>query len=166
MRDERLYWFSEAHIYYEIDMLHRTSLRLLGREDGVYNNALVESYALHLRNMIEFLYLSPKRDDDVNALHYVKSKSAWLEARGKEPPPGLAAAKIRADKQVAHLTKRRFADGAPEKLWRPGVELPEITTGLALFLEHAKPELLHRKVLDATDRLRALANPAGGPGPR
>jgi len=46
-------------------------------------------------------------------MHFVKSKTVVVVTRGDSWV--LATAKIRADKQIAHLTKKRFADGAREK---------------------------------------------------
>jgi len=146
MRPEELHTFSAKHLHYEIDMCYQAATLLpSAAPENVLNNVLVESYALHLRNLIEFLYWSPTRDD-VNAVHFVKSKTEWWSSRGAIPEV-LATAKIRADKQIAHLTKKRFADGAPEKNWTPGTEIAALVDGLRLFLRHADPNRLHPVVL-------------------
>lgn len=130
MRPEKLRMFSAVHLHYEIDKCHKTASLLAGASDGVLNNILVESYAHHLRNLIEFLYWTPKKPDDINAVQHVKSNRDWLAARGP---------RRRADKQVAHLTKKRLAYSVLEKMWRPDLELAALRGGLRLFLEHANP---------------------------
>jgi hypothetical protein len=123
-------------------------------------NALLASYALHLRNLIEFIYWTPKPPDDVNAVHYVRDKDAWLAARG-EASDFLRGVKLRADKQIAHLTKKRFTGDAPEKQWDPIAEISALLPGLRLFLDHGRPELLHANVAAAIERLAALVTPKG-----
>src|SRR5262249_51917184 len=102
VRDEKLYFFSGSHLAYEIAMCARMAQLIFAfqPERHTLTNALLESYALHLRNLIEFLYWEPARPDDVNAVHYVKSETAWIEARGSASET-LLTAKTRADKQVA-----------------------------------------------------------------
>jgi hypothetical protein len=99
VRDEKLYYYGGEHVRYEIEMCARAAHLLLAfiPERNSLTNALLESYALHLRNLIEFVYLKPKPPDDVNAVHYVRDKAAWLAARG-EAPDFLKAVKPRADK--------------------------------------------------------------------
>src|SRR5262249_8838764 len=144
------------HLHYEIDMCYQAAVLLpTAAPDNTLNNVLVESYAIHLRNLIEFLYWTPRRGD-VNAVHFVKSESQWLDVRG-DIPAVLADAKPRAAKQIAHLTEKRFADGAPEKNWTPGIEIALLLDGLRLFLEHADPIRLHPKVAKAVASLATLA---------
>jgi hypothetical protein len=152
---EQLREFSKVHLHYEIDMCHRAAALLPGAApEHVLNNVLVESYALHLRNLIEFLYWPPTRDD-VNAVHFVRSETEWVSSRGPTPEI-LATAKTRADKQIAHLTEKRFADGSPEKNWTPGVEITALVDALRIFLAQADPGRLHSVVGDATARLEGL----------
>ena len=159
MRDEKLYWFSGQHIAYEIEMCARAAHLVLAfaPERHSVTNALLESYALHLRNLIEFIYRKP-RLDDVNAIHYVCDREAWIAARG-EVPAYLKVVKDRADKQVAHLTKKRFSGDAPEKQWSPVEEIGALMPSLQVFMERARPELLHANVANALAELAALVQP-------
>jgi len=124
VRDDELYLYGGAHVRYEIEMCASAAHLLLAftPERNSLTNALLESYALHLRNLIEFIYWTPKPPDDVNAVHYVRDKDAWLAARG-EASDFLKGVKLRADKQIAHLTKKRFIGDAPEKQWDPIAEI-------------------------------------------
>jgi len=156
MTDRELLDYGEHHISYEIDMCV-VSVRLLSAfwpEKNSLTNVLVEGYALHLRNLIEFIYWTPTRDD-VNAVHYVRDKSQWVEARGGVSD-FLDGVKERADKQIAHLTKKRFIGDAPEKQWDPTAEITALVTGLQLFRNHARSELVHPKVDRVIARLAAF----------
>jgi hypothetical protein len=55
--------------------------------DGLLNNVLVESYAIHLRTLIDFLYANPKQPDDLSAIDYGSGREPWLDARGTTPGP-------------------------------------------------------------------------------
>ncbi|MGB9765781.1 MAG: hypothetical protein ACPLZD_10580, partial [Candidatus Saccharicenans sp.] len=48
----------------------------------VINNILVESFVIHMRNIINFLYQHGKRDD-VTARDFVIDPNKWEEQRGK-----------------------------------------------------------------------------------
>jgi hypothetical protein len=156
MRPEKLHMFSGVHLSYEIDMLYRTAGYLRVGQASAFNNAFVDSYALHLRNLVEFVYWKqPKDPDGLSAVDFVRARVAWLTARGR-PPAVLTAANERANKQIAHFTKKRFADGAVEKQWRPSVEISALLVGLRLFLQHADPARLHSNVKGTVGRLASL----------
>jgi len=159
MTPDELRAFSEFHLSYEIDMCFGTAelLRPFAAPKHVLYNALVESYALHLRNLIEFLYDAPTRPDDVNAVHYVRADVEWRDVSGTTPSL-LEDAKQRAHKQIAHITEKRFADRAPEKEWRFVVELGSLLAGLRLFLQYADPERLHPKVSAAVNGLATFVD--------
>jgi hypothetical protein len=155
VRNEKLHMFSAVHLRYEIDMCCRTASLLAGGPDGVLNNVLVDSYAIHLRALIEFLYSPPRKADDLRAVDFVEVRERWLDARGAISKP-LKDAQERAHKQIAHFTKKRFSDGAPEKTWRPGLEISALVAGLQLFLQQADPAKLHPSVSAAVARLASL----------
>jgi hypothetical protein len=158
VRDEKLHGFSADHLHYEINMCRKT-LGLLagGTADGVLKDVLVESYAIHLRALIEFLYDPRRNPDDLRAGDFVKVDAAWLRARGAKPK-ALTDAQKRAHKQIAHFTKKRFAYGTPEKNWMPGYEIPALVAGLRLFLQHADPAKLHPIVSEAVGGLASLVS--------
>jgi len=68
----------------EIDMLMRTAdcLRSPPRQGGTHDQtmrrAMLESWAIHLRCLIEFFH--PKRTDVLRAEHYVADTRNWLRA--------------------------------------------------------------------------------------
>jgi len=53
--------FCPALHYESICAIRPATLLPSAAPDNVLNNVLVESYALHLQNLIEFLYWSPTR---------------------------------------------------------------------------------------------------------
>jgi hypothetical protein len=72
------------------------------------HNAFINSFAIHTRNIIDFLYEQKSRakNDAILAEHYFFSAQDWISMR-PDWPEGLKDAKIRCDKQVAHLTYTR-----------------------------------------------------------
>ena len=158
MTDLELTAFSAVHLHYEIEMLAKLGRRALSlRRQPVYGfdmNVLVESYAIHLRSLFDFLYKAPS-GDDIAAAFYVNDVAAWEFARGSEPPV-LVAARERVGKQIAHLTRRRFTDGAPEKNWHVETEMPALTKTLKVFTAHAAPRRLHSQVTILIDSLPDL----------
>jgi hypothetical protein len=156
MTDQELLKYAGDHVAYEIGMCAHAALllRAMGSERTIITNVVIEAYALHLRNLIEFVYWKPIRDD-VNAVHYVRDKSEWLNARG-EVSAFLGGVKDRADKQVAHLTEKRYAADVPEKRWEPITEIRALLPGLRLFRTQMRPELVHPKVDEALASLSAF----------
>lgn len=140
----RLSRFSERHLRYEIDMLFATGQALHRTRPGFVQYALLESFALHLRALIEFPYGEKRQDDDVGAEEYVADEKAWLRDR-KALPRRLAAARTRANKQMAHLTLKRYQTG-PRKAWPVGQLMRDIAVPLGVFAKHAVRSRLHPTV--------------------
>ncbi len=84
----------------------------------VQGNALIESFAVHLRALLDFFYLeSSKNDDDILAVHFFNDPNVWEAAKPKLTPAELRAIKTRVKKEVAHLTYKRIAISSVEKDW-------------------------------------------------
>ena len=114
--------YADEHLVHEVSMLWLAAIQEPPTSDtpaatgDFIRNAQAEAFALHLRNLIVFLYpewFEPKRDD-VCAHHFLDTPAPyedWLKHR-----PGLSTvlenAKRRADKELAHLTTARIA-GTP-----------------------------------------------------
>jgi hypothetical protein len=147
---------SREHLQHEIGMLFGTALlfpQLGTQSDDVLRNAVVESFAIHLRNIIAFLYEKPKRQEGLVAEHYVRDVQAWRTARG---PQGalLKKARSRADREIAHLTTRRFFGNPPEKRWEAVLILRVVTPLLRTFRAHAQEDRIHPQVLQLIDLIR------------
>jgi hypothetical protein len=143
--DRRLSRFAGRHLAYEITMLFNTGA-VLQRGAGTQfaTNVLVESFGLHLRTVIEFLYDYSRWDDDVGAEEYVKDEQVWRRAR-RGMPRRLKAAARRAGKQLHHLTLKRYRSGK-RKGWPVAALLADILPPLRTFSEHALPSRLPRRV--------------------
>src|SRR5262245_54401754 len=144
MTDDQLRDYASIHIYYELEMLHETAIRLkFGPVDTdvIFRNAFIESFTIHARTLAAFLFYDRTRPDDVTAEDYVKDIDAWKGARGPIPPP-LQEVINRTAKEIAHLTSKRLAPGNPKKGWAVE-EIYRLFLGpLHLFLEHAHPDRL------------------------
>ena len=58
---DRLRRFAEEHLLYEAGMLYEVTGKLMNRhheEDPVVENTLLESFGVHNRNLIDFLWLT------------------------------------------------------------------------------------------------------------
>ncbi len=114
--------YADEHVGYEIDLFCATSL-LIGRLstgnkslDTFIEFALLESFLLHMRNLIDFLYPRNKRNDDVTINDYLDSET--LTRTLPKITTNIEAYRFRADKELAHLTtKRRFSMKGKEWLF-------------------------------------------------
>jgi len=75
-------------------------------EFRVINNALIESFAIHVRALIDFFY-TPEKEDDVVAVHFFSTQTEWTKARPRKTEEELKRIKNRVNKEVAHLTYAR-----------------------------------------------------------
>ncbi|MFZ0291286.1 MAG: hypothetical protein WB616_20095 [Candidatus Sulfotelmatobacter sp.] len=85
-------------------------LRRISRQTKDFSSKLcLSSFAIHLRNLIDFFYTQPgdARNDDVVAADFFDPASAWnLGAI----PKSLNDARERANKEISHITYRDPAD--------------------------------------------------------
>ena len=108
---------------------------------GPLLNALLESFVIHLRALIDFLYSDRPREDDVIAEDYFLNADDWIKFR-PEQSEVLKLAKRRAGKEIAHLTYARLDVTAETKPW-PFVEIAnEINAVFNIFLQKMNKELL------------------------
>lgn len=111
LSDSDLVAYSGEHLLYELQMFV-----LAGRElarpylAGPLRSAVIESFVIHLRNLIDFFFTAPTHDDDVAAIHFCPQ---WNEAI----PNILKLARDRANKELSHLTLQRKTGLHPDKPW-------------------------------------------------
>jgi hypothetical protein len=148
LSDAELLEYSKEHVFYELWMLIR-SADLLGETvvtpSGLmrppYWNAALESFVLHLRNLVDFLYPTNIKPKDVLADDFFPQR---LRPSGFPTiPPLLAAARGRAHKQLSHLTTDRLPEGHPQKGWKRGELLLAISPLIVTFAQQAAPTKLH-----------------------
>ena len=117
MKDKEKLKRISSHLYYEFSMFVSLTLEMRkGYPPGMVNNALLQSFALHVRNLIDFLYNDKHQPDDVYAGDYFETPERWQLLRSKITP-GLSNAKKRANKEIAHLTYSRLNVAQKEKKW-------------------------------------------------
>lgn len=106
------------HLFYEVMMLKHTMERLAsGPEDDVVSNALLESFTIHARALMDFFYPSEKPEaTDVIAQDFFVDAQAWADVRGDQPEI-FGKARRRVNKEIAHLTYDRQAVTPALKGW-------------------------------------------------
>jgi len=150
--DAYLLAYSEEHVLYEFDMLlwsaglrgSEAHLAAPNPEDAArLNSALIESFVVHLRNVIDFFYPNPRRlrDTDVIAADFCDS-GVWQHKVSKT----LKEAHKRADKEMAHLTNARIAGGPPSKDWDFSGLSGELGLVMCCFVKKALRSRLSPKV--------------------
>lgn len=136
------------HLRYELIMLKATS-RVLSNQlnlEWEVKNALVESFVIHARGLIIFLYHSPKREDDVMACDYF-AEGVWANISGSKPQI-LSATFNRASKEVAHITTFRIGRKLAEKHWNHQIITKEIFRIFQLFFNHVSASIMPDCYLD------------------
>jgi hypothetical protein len=142
--DQQLLDYSEEHLLYELQ-LFRWVAENLPRDNGFPLSALLESFAIHLRNLIDFFYTQPgdARNDDLVAADFFDLPSAWNPGA---IPKSLADARERANKEVSHITYKRKGGSDPTKPWPVADLFNEVHAVSAKFSAGASSMKLHPKV--------------------
>jgi hypothetical protein len=137
---DRLCRFAEEHVLYEAGMLNEVTGKLLNRhhhDDPVVENALLESFGIHSRNLIDFLWRNrPMKDTDALARD-------WIE--GWEPPhmsSRLATVKDRVGKEMVHLSYNRLDVPDDEKDWAVLGIGPEVIGAFGKFATEVPEDLV------------------------
>ncbi len=144
-------------VEYEYSMLSRAAMELRQREvvnNATVWNACIESFAIHSRATIFFLYghleemssgseterLGSLRPTDVIAWDFFLDKADWVR-HCPAPSATLLYAKRNADKQIAHITADRKELNQPgsatTSFWDIVGVVSELSTGLEEFVTRA-----------------------------
>jgi len=148
-------------LLYEIDMLDFTTKTLLRPSTGKSRtrNAAIESFAIHARNLIHFLYADRPKSDEVTASKYFMGRVKWEDVRPVISDI-LKSAWGRADREIAHLTFERQKVTLAKKGWPVAEIHRDIFSVLGLFLLRVPDSLLspallkYRKTLVASQSRR------------
>ena len=124
------------HLQYEFSMLMSVAQAFasgIAAQDWLVN-ALLESFAIHFRALLDFFYPPANvKNDDVLAGDYFDDSEAWKKIR-PQLSEALSGAKTRAHKEIAHLTYARL-DVTPEKKGWAFIELAnEMKNVMEIFL--------------------------------
>ena len=126
------------HIRYEVEMLISTANLLASGSpgEGPARNATLESFVIHTRNMLDFLYGDNSRKSDMTAVDFVAA-GIWHRERPIKSKL-LCKAHQRAHKEIAHLTYNRLGITPEAKQW-PFVEIArEVERAFGIFASLAK----------------------------
>src|SRR4051812_23493088 len=109
--DAELAEMARRHLAYEIKMLRETAAALQGKGIGPrgFRNAMLETFLIHYRNLLDFFYADKRRAlaHDVSAAHYVIDPKRWKERRPRMDKEATSS-RERVNAQLAHLTYRRL----------------------------------------------------------
>jgi hypothetical protein len=142
--DQQLLDYSEEHLRYELQIFYWV-VKNLPQDNGFPLSALLESFAIHLRNLIDFFYTRPEeaRNDDLVAADFFDSPGAWnLGAI----PQSLSAARERANKEISHITYKRKSAMDPTKPWPVADLFNEVHSIAQRFAASASGKKLHPSV--------------------
>jgi hypothetical protein len=139
--DQQLIDYSGEHLLHELSMLWELAALLPSRKASTETSAFVESFGIHLRNLIDFFYQKGK-GNDVTAWDFFDTPSAWTAKK----PLALTNAHTRANKELSHLTQARISGSPPEKAWDTVGLVKEIDTVAREFAVKASAKKLHPDV--------------------
>lgn len=158
MNDQELLAYSDEHVAYEVERFFwlaalltesQTWLAELPEDDALrLNHALIEAFALHLRNLLEFLH-DEKGGHYMNARQYCPPGS-WNLLR-KDTTPGLEQAWRRVNQEIAHLTDKRKPPVPAREPWPFKEIAADIRNLVECLVERATAGRLSPKVLKALE---------------
>jgi hypothetical protein len=141
LSDSQLIEFSGEHLLHELIMFWELTAILPDRSPGLETSALLESWVIHLRNLIDF-FCQPGRSDDVTAWDFFDTPAAWTPTMSSV----LEKARGRANKELSHLTLARKTGNPPDKAWPVNELFGEIETIAKDFAAKASDRKFHAKV--------------------
>lgn len=116
------------HISYEIWMYRETAKLLLRTDSLVLNNALLESFAVHIYNLYRFFYQGEveivnnsrrkRKDSDIIAEDFDIARNSFRKDR--TPKKLISPIVEKRNKQIAHLTYNRIYRNKKTKPWSTG----------------------------------------------
>ena len=125
------------YLDYEIEMMSAMVDKIdKGVEKGYERNAYIESFAIHVRNLVSFLYTDTIKSDDVLAVHFFDDSEKWIKIRPSKTKL-LQENYVKINKKVAHLSYKRrdYKRG-----WKYKLIAHHIYIVLLIFLHHADEE--------------------------
>ena len=134
---------TSEHLLYEFSMFNSLAQAMMSGVfgQGALYNAVLESFTLHARVLLDFLYAEKPKVDDVIAEDYFDTPADWLTARPKKTEQ-LGVIHKRVGKEVAHLTYARLDVTAEEKQWQFAQIANEMNAVFDTFLTNVTKEKL------------------------
>jgi len=131
---------AEAHVWGEIDPSSGSPAERL----SVLHNALIESFAIHARVLLDFFYGSTnsRNQDDVFPEHFFLDAEMWRAERPYLSDEDKKLIKRRVGKEIAHLTYARQKVELEDKPWPISDIVDVIDAAAKKFFDMAPIELL------------------------
>lgn len=128
---------------YEKGMMFYTASCLASSKqtDHSLRNALLESFVIHARNLIAFIWSGSSNSDDVLAEDFFPNPQNWHSTR-PEMSTLLSETKRRVNKLAAHLTYTRLSISGAQKVWRFIDIAKELQTVFELFVQSAPQNIV------------------------
>src|SRR5690349_9798581 len=99
--DQQLLDFSKEHLLYELNIFQWLADAIPKTQKSFQLSAYLESFTVHLRALIAFLYQQPCRDGDIVAGDFFDTHGPWTSGA---VPKILDDARTRMNKEVGHIT--------------------------------------------------------------
>src|SRR5262245_21470966 len=159
LSESELLDYSGEHLRYEIWMFFESGIQLSkipdpkDDEGTLQKNALVESFANHLRNLLLFLYPQrPKKNDVIAHYFFLDPIRDWKQMQPKQTET-LKNALTKASQEVSHLTVLRRDSTDPSKRWPVIPLMKEVKRVLQVFVDNAPSTRLHNSTRDLVKSL-------------
>lgn len=128
-------------LHYEMVMMVDAAQTALSwhKDEGFESNAVVETFCIHARALVDFLYtrVSGAKDYEVVAGNYFRPSDRWDNIVGKKPP-WLGRIYGAISNEIAHITTRRHPFLQAKTQWPYRKIVPHVMNKLALFVEHVE----------------------------
>jgi hypothetical protein len=150
---QELQEFSDEHLFYEIWMLCEMADRVLNGKypDQVAKNAYIESFVIHSRNVLDFLYNVGNRPDDVHASDF-EDNVPW------NPPLKDAVLSAwyptRMNKHLAHMTYKRLTVPEADRNWPVKDIFPSVRVVLNEFFNWVPAKNIGPRFQSEIQRIR------------
>lgn len=143
--------YSKEHLACEIQMLSNAyycyiNLHISSELRQLFSNFLIESFVIHLRNIISFLYPTKNiHKNDICAKYFFEDQTEWEKICPKISKI-LVVARERAHREVGHLTIKRITGITTEKEWHFKNLMLELIPILVLFSKSADKDKLDESI--------------------
>ncbi len=139
-REEKKLEKSLEHLVYEIMMFDGTVIKLTsGKNNSFETNILLESFAIHSRNLFDFFYTKKRRLDDMSAQDFITKRREFRLKRTKKRI--LENLTLEVNKQVAHLTYSRNNYNRINKGWAVSTIKSNMDNTIKAFINCLDPYL-------------------------
>ncbi len=105
-----------GHLHYEFWMLGEALNLQLNARDQRDINVAIESFSIHARVLVDFLFMSSGRETDVLAVDYLDDRESWLQFIDDKKCT-CDYVRFRTGKEIAHLTIDRLNIAPEAKKW-------------------------------------------------